>query len=475
MAKDNSDTIAAMRLFSGFLEHHLSVGTGNKGVAWKAGQFAECAGVSASRVSEWRHGKSGLPTASLGLIEQAFFPEANARRPTNPAYLEWKRVREAIQHRGVPASTDAEARRHSQRDTWNVIMRSLAGRTFSIVRSGPSERAADHLRAESIDARLRERSFILTAPDWFREAIAADEQWRERYDLHPPTDLIGNVKCGEFLASIPVTGFAEIVAYHTDAYARDVLASLQRGPAYPPYNKKKLGLMGYRQPQHASKDEGVYLDLDFYVTDYFTHRVMRRVLHDLRNNHPALFREDADPYGAMPYLRYFTTSFGINILVTTNDPQGRRFYMTRLSERQGNANQHGRWHISANEGLNLEDVQTGRVGIDAAVARALSEELGVRIGQTPHETQYLEFAIDQRNLEPFISCVTHLDIPRHALYHDKELFARDDRREFSDVKDFPFTEQAIIDLLLNDPAGVEGFTSYALHILDSVLARRMVR
>lgn len=428
--------------------------------------------MSDGRVSEWRKGKSGLPTASLGLIEQAFFPDRQSRRPTNPAYLEWQRVRDAVRRRGLPA--DIEAARHSQRDTWDIVMRSLIGRTFSIVRSGASERAADHLRAECIDARLRERSFILPMPAWFCAAIAADDQWRERYDIHPPTDLTDDTDCRDFLTAVPVPGFPEIVAYHADAYAREVLATLHRGPAYPPYNKKKLGLLGYRQPQHARQDEGVYLDLDFYTTDYFTHRVMRRVLHDLRDNQPALFREEADPYGALPYLRYFTTSFGINILVTTNDTDGRRFYMTRLSSAQGNANQQGRWHISANEGLNLEDTPGGRVEIDATVARALSEELGIRTSETRLETQYLEFAIDQRNLEPFISCVTHVDIDRHALYRQKELFARDDRREFAEIRDFSFTQAAIIDLLLNHPAGVEGFTSYALHILDSVIARGMV-
>lgn len=472
MAKDDAATTAAIRLFVAFLEHHLSAGTGNSGKQWKASAFAERAGVSASRVSEWRRGKSGLPTASLGLIEQAFFPDRQSRRPTNPAYLEWQRVRDTVRHRGV--SADTEAARHSQRDTWDIVMRSLIGRTFSIVRSGASERAADHLRAECIDARLRERCFILPAPAWFYAAIAADDQWCERYDIHPPTDLTGDADCRDFLTAVPVPGFPEIVAYHADAYAREVLATLHRCPAYPPYNKKKLGLMGYRQPQHTNRDEGVYLDLDFYTTDYFTHRVMRRVLHDLRDNHPALFREEADPYGALPYLRYFTTSFGINILVTTNDAQGRRFYMTRLSNTQGNANQQNRWHISANEGLNLEDVQNGRIAIGDTVARALSEELGIRAGETCLETHYLEFAIDQRNLEPFISCVTHVDIDRHALYRQKELFARDDRREFAEMQDFPFKETAIIRLLLDHPAGVEGFTSYALHILDSVLARGMV-
>lgn len=108
-------------------------------------------------------------------------------------------------------------------------------------------------------------------------------------------DLSGDTDCREFLGSVPVPGFPEIVAYHADAYAREVLAMLHRGATYPPYNKKKLGLLGYRQPQRANSDEGVYLDLDLYTTDYFTHRVMRRVVHDLRDNCPALFRDEADP------------------------------------------------------------------------------------------------------------------------------------------------------------------------------------
>lgn len=479
MPKDDLATAEALRQFSSFLEYHLAAGTGNGGDPWVAADFAQRANVSASRVSEWRKGKSGLPTSSLGLIEHAFFPDLKSRKATNPAYLDWQRVRDAIRRRGMP-ERDEDAKRHSQRETWDIVMRSLIGRTYSIVRSGPSEREADHLRAGAIDARLLERSFILPAPDWFCETILADEQWRDRYDLHPPIDISGDPDCGEFFAAVPVPGFDEIVTHHADASARDVLAALHRAPAYPPYNKKKLGLLGYRQPQHANRDEGVYLDLDFYVTDYFTHRVMRRVLHELRDTHPALFREDADLYGAMPYLRYFTTSFGINILVTTNDADGRRFYMTRLSDRQGNANQQGRWHISANEGLNLEDVTKDRVSMDAAVARALAEELGVRSEPAPGkrrpkplDTHYLEFAIDQRNLEPFLSCVTHLDVSRVTLYHEKQLFARDDRREFAEMQDFPFTQSAIIDMVLNHPAGVEGFTSYALHILDSVLARGM--
>lgn len=36
MAKNDAATMAAMRLFRAFLEHHLSEGTGNNGVAWKA-------------------------------------------------------------------------------------------------------------------------------------------------------------------------------------------------------------------------------------------------------------------------------------------------------------------------------------------------------------------------------------------------------------------------------------------------------
>lgn len=467
-ARQPSETKAA-RLLAAFLDRHLVHGTGNGGTPWKAAGFASKAGISPSRLSEWRGRKGGLPTpGSLLSLEGCFFP-GERRSPNDPAYREWREVAHAIANDGLPDTPGPDDKHFSLRQTWELLTRQASADTLSLVRFS-TDASADR---EAISARLIDAAFILPMPEWFAHAILGDAYLRDRYDIHLASDLSGSADLAAFYECVPVRDLRAIVAYHADAYARFVLDALQQRPAYPPFNKAKLGLHGYQQGQRAGRNEGVYLDLDFYRTDYFTHRVMRRVLHDLRGTYPDLFRDDAAPFDTMPHMRYFTTSFGINVVATTQESEGKRFYMTRLSNRQGNPNQQERWHVSANEGVSLEDVIEGVTDMHDVVARALIEELGHRHDPNADETLFLEFAIDRQNWEPFISCVAHLGIDRDNFYRSKQHLARDDRREFHEVRDFPFTEEAIMRLLVDHPAGVAGFTSYGLNILDSLLVRRM--
>ena len=473
MTRPNAHDQHAAELLRDFLNKHLPRGTGNGGEARSARIFAEDAGVSASRVSEWKKLKGGLPQlGSLENLERAFFPPGDARG-NNPAFFEWQRVRRAIETHGSPREPEPDQPSLSLREAWAHLTRPIVRNTIPIVRSAPNEPGAGALRRDQISARVMDLSFVLPQPESFHRALHDDAYLRERYDVHPPVDLSGDQTLAGFYEAVPIVGFRDIVAYHAEAHARFVLEQLRRRPAYPPYNKPKVGLHGYQQVQRSGRDEGVYLDLDFYQTDYHTDRVMKRVLQDTRLSHPDLFTDDTDLYGARPWLRYFTTSFGINVLATTQEAHEKRFYMVRLSHRQGNSNQQDLWHISANEGVTVEDSQDGQIDVGNVVARALTEELGHVYDPAADETLYLEFAIDQRNLEPFISCVAHLGIDGDNFYRQKQHLARDDRREFYEMRDFAFTERDIIRLVLDHPEGVAGFTSYCLNILDSILVRKI--
>ncbi|MBO9712631.1 hypothetical protein [Sphingomonas sp.] len=473
MAGHEVSDSAASFLLANFINKHLPRGTGNRGQPQTASLFAANSGLSEGRLSELRHRKGGLPgLSSLQVIERAFFPGGGKRH--DPAWLEWQEVREAVLRHGDPVEPGRDQKRFTARETWDLLMRPLADRATPLVRSTIDDDPAHALRHEHLCGRVRDRSFILPMPPWFQAAIESDAVFAGRYDLYAPMDFDGDAACQSFLAAVRVPGFSAIVAHHADMYAHHVLEALRGSSAFPPYNKRKLGLFGFQQPQRSGAGEGVYLDLDFYVTDYHTHRVMRRVMHELRMSHPALFRDDGDPFGTMPYLRYFTTSFGINVLATTQERQGKRVYLARVSNRQGNANQHGLWHVTANEGLNLDDVFDGRVDFRSAIARALCEELGANLSEPDDETIYLEFAIDRRNFEPFLSCLVHLGIDRETFYHRKRHLARDDRREFQEIIDIPFTEEAMIELLLGEPRGSAGFTSYGLNIMDNILLRNLI-
>lgn len=464
-ARQPAETKAA-RLLAAFLNRRLADGTGNGGNRWTASAFASKADISASRISEWRKRKGGLPSpGTLLTLERMFFP-VEKRSPNDPAWREWREVARAIANDGLPEEPGPDERNFTLRQTWELLTRQASANTLSLVRFTAGTGAA-------ITARMLDSAFILPLPRWFLDTLAGDAYLRERYDTSDPCDLSGDPGLAAFYDGIPVSGLREIVAYHTDAYARFVLDTLRQRPAYPPFNKPKVGLHGYQQGQRAGQSEGVYLDLDFYRTDYFTHRVMRRVIHEVRGSHPGLFREEAAPFDALPHLRYFTTSFGINVVATTQEAQEKRFYMARLSNRQGNVNQQERWHVSANEGVSLEDVAEGAIDIAAVATRALWEELGHRSDPARDETLFLEFAIDRQNWEPFISCVAHLGTDREGLYRCKQHLARDDRREFYEMRDFPFTEQAIMRLLIDHPGGPAGFTGFGLNILDSIIARGM--
>lgn len=471
MSKRPDAASAASEMLSNFLTKHFGLGTGNDERPQTASAFAIKSGLSASRISEWRNRKGGLPSlGSLETIERCFFP-GQATRDNDPAYLEWQEVRRAISRHHLPSEPNPDEKRFSLRQAWDFLTRSVSQRVTPLARSGPGTIGAGVLHRQQIDARLTQLRFILPMPEWFVHATQQDDFLRARYDLHGPVDFSGSAELSHFYDSVPMAGFRDMVAHHSNAHAQFILDTLRERPTYPPYNKKKVGLCGYQQSQRSGGDEGIYLDLRFYETDYHTHRVMRRVFHDIASSNPQLFRGDTDLYGAIPYLAYFTTSFGVNVLVTTQEERGKRFYMSRLSSSQGNINQQNRWHVTVNEGVNLDDFRDSAMDIGAVVDRALMEEIGAVIDEVRGETIYLQFGIEQRNFEPFISCIVHLSSDREALYRCKQHMARDDRREFREVRDFPFSEQGIIQLLLDDPAGVEGFTSYCLNILDSVLVR----
>lgn len=467
MIKREASGSAAAILLSEFFDKHLQRGTGNAGNTMKAAEFAEKSGLLPSTISELRNRKRLPKRHTLDTVENTFFPD-KGRRANDPAYLEWQEVRAAIENERKPNVYDPDEKRFSLRQAWDLMTRPITSRVTPIVRFTNTQ--VDAAR-DQITARLTGNIFILPMPDWFIAELEADAYLRDRYDIHAYQDLTGNAALEDLFKSMPIAEFPELLAYHSSAYAHLVLETLKGSGSYLPYNKKKIGLCGYRQVQRSGRQEGVFLDLDLYETDYFTHRVMRRVFLDLRLSRPTLFSETPAPYEVMPYLRYFTTSFGMNIVATTRHSQGRRFYMTRLSARQGNANQHGLWHVSANEGVSFDDVIDGAVIMGSVVERALKEELGVCYHEPTDETLWFEFAIDQRNLEPYISCLVHLATDRDAFYRSKMHLARDDRREFQDIRDFPFSEQAIIQMLVEEPNGVDGFTSYSLNILDNILLR----
>ena len=466
---------AAGRRFAEFLQTHMLRGTGHiDGVAWTPGTFSAETGISESRISNYRrHGAIPSPV-SLMRIERAFFRNGGASA-ANPAFVQWQEIKAAFGASSEAAAFDPDRARFSSWDAWNMLLRPIRRNVVSIIRDGSTDPAQATLTRSQIRLRLTDRAFIIPVPPRMVRELRAYEADYQTYDIHRGMDLAGSLSLEHFFRAMPIAGLKDIVSRHAHAYAAEVVRLMAARTAYPPYNKPKLGLYGYQQPQRAGMPERAHANLWFYRTDYFTHRVMRRVLHEVRPRYPHLFATDAlwldEPRGHLPYA---LTSFGLNLAVTAAGTAGRRLYMTRISSRQGNENQRNRMHIAANEGLNIDDVSDGEIDIDAFAMRALAEELGIIRRSDIATIDYIEFGLELRNFEPFISGIVHLTMTDEAFRRMKAMAARDDRRETTEFMDVPFTQQGIFDLLFQNPRGIDDFSSYSLHILDSLLVRNLV-
>lgn len=459
---------AALQL-SAFLKRHMNAGTGKKdGKRWDGISFKEASGISTTRLSSLRTGMEEASVPNLSGIEKALFPLATGGK-ANPVYREWLHIKESFLDGPVPQQS-VDAAHYSARDVWALLLNPIRANSTPIIREGGGGAIAPYFTKDEISFKVVPQRFILPAPAWFGQWARTESDGQ--YEVRDPVDFTGSPDLTDFYGQTPVVNLRELVAKHSEAYAREVKAKFDAVATFPPYNKEKLGLFAFQQPQPANRPERAYMAFWLYHTDYFTHRVMRRVLHEIRPTYPKLFEAKGAFFEEVgPFMRYFTTSFGLNLVVTTQEKSERVFHMVRLAGQQGNENQRRTLHVSANEGLNADDVAHDGVDLDAYTLRTLSEELGVTSTAPVESAVYMEFAMEMVNFEPYICGLVHLNMDGTTLTREKRSHARDDRRETTEMLPFAFSEQGIVDLLIDNPIGVRDFSSYALLILDSILAR----
>ena len=109
----------------------------------------------------------------------------------------------------------------------------------------------------------------------------------------------------------------------------------------------------------------------FYTTDYFTHKVMRSVFGELRNTGRAPeinYTSDLNQY--YPFL----TSFGMNSLLRVVNNENQYIALVKRSKETSNM-VNEQWHVSMNEGLNMDDIEGKNINLNKWVKRGFGEEL----------------------------------------------------------------------------------------------------
>lgn len=453
----------------------MAEGAGNpSGLSWTNETLSSAAGVSTGVVSKWRtHGKSSRPD-NVAALRDTFFPGG---RQKDRYFREYA----ILFGGGYLQASDVDTPLYSAYDVWKMLLRPIRSNVCRIVTEAKDKQENSGLFIEHLASSEAKKQYFVPAPDWFVEwANTPDASGHLPYDVNSATDFTGDPQLGDIRSHGEGEQIIDSIKHHAERYAREVYrAHNKAGVQFPPYNKPKIGVYSWRQPVRGRAEERAYLTIEPYVTDYFTDRVMRGVLADLRHRRPDIFADVKDyPIRDNINLAYFATSLGLNIVLVTDEGGQRQMHMSVLSQRIGNLNQRERLHITANEAANVDDLAEGTNAIDYRfwLKRSLLEELGLEFefpqqGEAIPPPNFLEFSFEMTNYEPFLSCVVYTRLSQEEFLRSFSSNARDGRREIDELRAYDFSRSDIVNLLVKNERGTNGFTTYSPLILDLVLSR----
>ncbi len=206
------------------------------------------------------------------------------------------------------------------------------------------------------------------------------------------------------------------------------------------FNNKKYGINQIR-PYGRTEDraEQAELSVEFFTTDYYTHRVMKDVCKKYYVENPEFFRRDIDFAHIAPW-RILFTSLGINLLLF--DTEGGVAKDVLLTCRSTNsAETYGKinYSMSVIEGVSLSDYDeyTRSVKLRLAVERGLWEEQGVPAEYLRRDSlKFYDLFVNLANLEIGISCSVEL-YSQYSLENITRLRGKDHVLEVAEKRILP--------------------------------------
>ncbi len=290
-----------------------------------------------------------------------------------------------------------------------------------------------------------------------REAGYADSQLTR---FHPDTSFDGGSDFRDIARLTGIDDLPALIGKHKEIVGRKFLEA-RDGLIF---NGDKYGVFNLRFTRFG-EEESPGAEIDFFRTDYFTHRVFRSIYHELKAQGHAIASA-----GVSDYQRYtpFFTSFGINALLICESDKGKAIVLSKRSARV-----HGgvpRYHITMNEGLSQTDRDPfGKVDLELCFRRGLLEELGIneKLYQFAVKGAFYDFFLEKNNFEIGLSSVFELD-----LNYEKDiapLIARDKHLETDSFITLPLKPKEIEKFIRKHE-----FVPHGLYVLERVLLRENI-
>lgn len=234
------------------------------------------------------------------------------------------------------------------------------------------------------------------------------------------------------------------------------------------FNRPKYGVYHMQCTERLEHDELTSVKIELFNTDYFTHRVMRSVYAELKEQgHPIANIKQGNIQQILSSYNVFTTSIGINILLLMDSAAGESVIFSRRSAGAAHTENSFKYNSTVMEGLSQTDYDSfqGRVSLDLAAKRALLEELGIQY-ETFHPTiRFHDLFLEKNYFEIGITASAEIDGVFEATIMD--LPGKDKEMEIDKLVPIPLQQQK-----MNAFIQKHNFYAQGLYTLKMIAARR---
>ena len=279
---------------------------------------------------------------------------------------------------------------------------------------------------------LSDYSFKLSPPDdALEKSVSVDYLRSHTFNLK---DDVFGMTLEEVCEKINIVDLYEMINESKKKIFDDFLS--QNNGCY--YNNNKYGIYSlstYERTEDIAEEP--VLRIKMYITDYFTHRVMKDVCKKI--NKKSNYFKNVN-YNSIGYNCIFFTSLGVNLILS--DKSGNLLITgraTNASETYGSHN----YSVSVIEGVSQSDYDcyNRNVNIKFAIKRGLEEELGVNERFLEEDSlKIYDLFVNPINQEFGFSCSYDLkpeyDMTRNII----SLKGKDDKLEIAEKKVIPKLE-----------------------------------
>ena len=236
------------------------------------------------------------------------------------------------------------------------------------------------------------------------------------------------------------------------------------------FNRPKYGVYSIRFLNGLGKEEEAGAKIELYNTDYFTHRVMRSVYNELKEQgHPITTVKQGVIRNELFKYNLFTTSIGINIFLLMDSVHGESIIFSRRSANVAYEENQFKYNSTIMEGISQTDYDSyeKQVSLQLAARRALNEELGIRYEFFNPKIQFHDIFLERNYFEIGLTASVEIE----SIFEEtvRDLPAKDKEFELDSLLPVPLTTQA-----LNQFINQNKMYNQGLYTLKMIAARHNV-